>query len=473
MTYIKFFKKYSMLSFNLWAFLFLGTTSWATPIAVVDSGVDIDHPSIVNKIWVNPNEIPTNGIDDDNNLYIDDIHGWNFVDKNNQILDYSLIGAFHREVHSFFEVQKKMIDGTATDEEVQWFTSKKADAAFVSELGSFGLFAHGTHVSGIASRNAPSAKIMGAKILSTNLSISKVVDEINLNSSPFETIFSSMGIDWFSKKNKKLEEALMKLVDKQSDLLKEVAYYLKATEMRVANCSWASTYPNIRGIVYSFGYRIFGRTLTEYEVNKFIEFFFRNMLERGSSLVKIPRETLFVMAAGNDGINNDSYPIYPANLRTDNTITVAATRGYDRLASFSNFGVENVDIAAPGVGIMSTVPGGGNLAMSGTSMASPFVAEIVGRIIDANSKLDMSQVKKVLFETVDKKDYLSTVVVSGGIANGDRAVKAAELSRDQDLDGAIEKARKEIADVQEEAPKFESGFDGDPVPLVAPIQAVP
>jgi len=52
-------------------------------VAILDSGVDLDHPDLVNNIWKNEDEIPGNGIDDDNNGYIDDYYGWNFIDKNN------------------------------------------------------------------------------------------------------------------------------------------------------------------------------------------------------------------------------------------------------------------------------------------------------------------------------------------------------------------------------------------------------
>jgi subtilisin family serine protease len=55
------------------------TTGDATPIAVIDTGVDLDHPDLDAKIWTNAGEIPGNGEDDDGNGYVDDVHGWNFV----------------------------------------------------------------------------------------------------------------------------------------------------------------------------------------------------------------------------------------------------------------------------------------------------------------------------------------------------------------------------------------------------------
>jgi len=56
-------------------------------IAIIDSGIDLNHPDIRNNIWTNPGEIAGNGIDDDGNGYIDDIHGWNFVNNNNDLSD--------------------------------------------------------------------------------------------------------------------------------------------------------------------------------------------------------------------------------------------------------------------------------------------------------------------------------------------------------------------------------------------------
>jgi len=56
-------------------------------VAVIDTGVDLNHKDLKNKLWTNPGEIPDNGIDDDNNGYIDDIHGWNFADQSNKITD--------------------------------------------------------------------------------------------------------------------------------------------------------------------------------------------------------------------------------------------------------------------------------------------------------------------------------------------------------------------------------------------------
>ncbi len=131
---------------------------------------------------------------------------------------------------------------------------------------------------------------------------------------------------------------------------------------------------------------------------------------------------IFVAAAGNSNSNNDAVPSYPANINYDNVISVAATDSSDRRASFSNYGATTVDIAAPGVGILSTTPNNTYSSFSGTSMATPFVAGAAALVWSANPNLTYSQVISRLYTTADRITGLNGLVANGARLNVNRAL---------------------------------------------------
>jgi thermitase len=123
---------------------------------------------------------------------------------------------------------------------------------------------------------------------------------------------------------------------------------------------------------------------------------------------------LFVAAAGNDGSDNDRRPHYPSNYDLPNVISVAALDRTDRLASFSNFGVKTVHIAAPGKDILSTWLNGGYREASGTSMATPYVSGIAALIVASEPRITMERLRERLLETADKLESVDGRVVTGG-----------------------------------------------------------
>ena len=126
---------------------------------------------------------------------------------------------------------------------------------------------------------------------------------------------------------------------------------------------------------------------------------------------------LFLAAAGNDGIDVDNTtPHYPSSYDLPNIVSVAATDNRDQLASFSNFGVNSVDVAAPGVDIASSA-WGSYYFFSGTSMATPNVTGVAALILSQNPGFSYAQVRDRLLQTARPVPGLSGKVATGGVVN--------------------------------------------------------
>ena len=261
-------------------------------VAVIDSGMDLTHEDLAGNLYVNPGEIPGNGIDDDGNGYIDDLNGWDFAYDDNDPSDSDAICGGH---------------GTHTS-------------------GTIG--ALGNNSIGVTGINWD-VQIMPLKIFRKYL-----------------LIFCSAT---------------------SSDIIDAIEY---ATIMgvRVSNNSYGST----------------SYSQAEYDA------------------IQASR-SVFVAAAGNDEANTDTSPQYPSAYDLDNIISVAATDDNDALAYFSNYGVVSVDIAAPGVNILSTTPGDTYSLFSGTSMAAPHVAGVTGLLISQDPALTINEMKWRILNGADPK----------------------------------------------------------------------
>lgn len=279
--------------------------------AIIDSGADLFHPDLVANLWTNPGEIANNGIDDDQNGLVDDIHGWDFAENDNLPQD----------------------DGPEAR--------------------------HGTHVAGTISAAGNNGKGLVGVNWNTKLIIARVGDQ----SFPSSALIAS--VNYVTK----LRQAGVNVV--------------------VTNNSYGGSTSNssMRAAI-------------------------RDARDAG---------ILFVAAAGNDGINNDTSgnASYPASYDVENVISVASSNLADKLSIFSNYGPTTVDLAAPGSAIRSTVPAlkGFYGYLSGTSMASPHVAGAVTLLKAAEPDLDWRALKQRVFDTVDKVPALNGRVATDGRLN--------------------------------------------------------
>jgi cell wall-associated protease len=442
------------------ALLALGFTSQAkaTLIAIIDSGTDVNHPDLVNHKWVNPGEGPTeDGVDNDNNGYIDDNNGWNFADGNNKLYDKSFLGTFSADTYNFFAVQTRLLLGTGTAADLAWIEAKEKDAAFIANLETFANFVHGSHVAGIASKNSPDAELMILKIMATK----KPAATSGTPKTPPPACTSTHISD------KVIKEGLKLLASEQGKAMVPWGQYVNKEKARLANCSFGVSTTAATSIIEPILAMVMKCTPSAAVVQQYASYFVQQVIESQKVLVTSAPNTLFIIAAGNDGMNNDVLPSSPSNIKMDNTLAVAATLDYEKLANFSNYGATMVDVAAPGVGISSSIPGDMHLTVSGTSQATPYVVNTAGQMLDQNSKLTNSEVKQILMGTVDLKDFLTGKVASGGIVNPNRAIMAAKLSLSMSVTDAVAQARAQVADmpVATNHPKLRAGYEGYVMPL--------
>lgn len=277
-------------------------------VAVVDTGVDYNHEDLKNVMWTNPGEIAGNGIDDDNNGYIDDIHGINTL--------------------------KRDADDKATMEVMDGHS-------------------HGTHVSGtIAAEQGNGTGIAG---VASNVAIMAI-----------RTVPNSG--------------------DETDVDVSEAFLYAARNGAKIINCSFGKSH-NEGGLMVKETIDYIGK---EYGV-------------------------LVVAAAGNSTQNIDKRLTYPASFDSENLLVVASTTKRGKLSYFSNYGLKNVDVAAPGSSIYSTTPNNKYSRMSGTSMASPNTAGFAAEVLSRNPSLSVTELKELLMSTVLKVRKYDRKVASGGL----------------------------------------------------------
>ncbi len=283
----------------------LCTGSSSVIVAVIDTGVDYNHPDLANNMWTNPGEIPGNGLDDDDNELIDDYYGYDFCNG----------------------------DGDPMDDND-----------------------HGTHCSGT----------IGA-VGNNGIGVAGVNWNVRIMALKF---LDSGGSGYTSDAIDCLE-------------------YATAMGAHVSSNSWGGGG-------------------------------FSQAMEDAIEANGRP----FIAAAGNSSMNNDTFPHYPSSYSCANVVAVLATDRNDQLASFSNFGAVSTDLAAPGVSILSTVPGSGYSSFDGTSMATPHVAGVAALVLAHEPPLNTAQVIQRLYLGADPLAVLSGKCVTGGRLNAYGALTA-------------------------------------------------
>jgi len=455
-------------------------------VGVVDSGTDLLHEDLKNVAWINSKEIPSNGIDDDKNGYVDDINGWNFL------------GTIYKE---HLEYQRIVKDPSIANEEsvkeATKFYDEKVEAAKKNEKQYGQMLKMVTNADDALSKHFDKSNYSKDEV-------TKVVTEDTALKQSIEVAKQMYSFGLSSLAQAKQE--LSKLVENASsmlsgeDLKKEYRSVLGDDPNTMDNISYgdaatghstkdeahgthvsgiigASRNNNIgmNGVATNVKIMAVRAVPDGDEYDKDVALGLRYAVDNGAKIINTSfgkgfspkkewvyeailyaasKDVLIVNAAGNDGKNMDVEKTFPNDSRdlvteiSDNVLTVGAmSANYDENlpASFSNYGKINVDVFAPGVQIYSTTPEGEYAKFSGTSMAAPSTAGVAALLRSYYPKLSASQVKHILMNSgtminfdvikpgsrsrenpTGEKVSFSELSVSGRVVNAYNALKMAD-----------------------------------------------
>ena len=430
-------------------------------VAVIDSGIDTLHEDLKPVLWTNPKEIPGNGIDDDKNGYIDDIHGWNFLGGKDgrsvkqdsyegarvyhklkpiwegKEVDSTKLTAAEKASYNMYVKAKAKVVGSVDEEETAYLNMmlpkfKAGDSLLRAELGKEEY--NGNDLKAINPTNAD-AKLTRGFILSISkannsyeITNTQLLDEINGQLRKAESA------------TKAPQEYRKEIVKDDETNINDRSYgnndIMATNSFHGTHCSGIiaaarNNEKGMDGVADNVRIMMLRAVPDGDEHDKDIALAIRYAVDNGTRIISMSfgkdfspekewvddafryaekKGVLLIHAAGNDAKNVDSADNFPNPIyingkgKATNVITVGASgdeKNGGLTASFSNYGKKEVDVFAPGVGIYSTIPGGttyGNA--SGTSMACPVVAGIAALVLQHYPTFTPQQLKYVIEKSV-------------------------------------------------------------------------
>ncbi len=429
-------------------------------VAVVDAGMDINHPDLKTVIWTNKDEIPGNGIDDDHNGYVDDIHGWNFLGSK----DGKMAGPEQLELTRIVAKYRK-----------QWKDKSIADIP-EKDREMFKMYQR--------AEKDLAKKLAHAKELEQRLNFYKMMwnkTQTTLKNAMKTDKLTKKSVKEFKTTNPEVIKAKQVYLKGLGDYIKEFQNYVDGQLKYNLNINFNGRIqgdnpddfndrnygnPNVippnkdelhathvAGIIGQIRHNgIGGDGVADHvkimsvravpdgdEYDKDVALALRYAVDNGAKVINTSfgkyysphkdwvwdaikyaadHDVLIVNAAGNDGKDMDkygdkmSYPNdgdVPGKEISDNFLNVGAIGpdyGADMVAPFSNYGKTTVDIFSPGMKIYATVPFGEYKFLQGTSMASPDVAGVAAVIRSRFPNLTAAEVKKVIMNSALKPQHL-------------------------------------------------------------------
>ncbi|AXT18640.1 peptidase S8 [Flavobacteriaceae bacterium AU392] len=438
-----------------------GTT---TIVAVIDSGIDIDHEDLDDVIWVNKKEIPGNKKDDDNNGYIDDVHGWNFLgDGYNEQLEITRILASGNTNDPNYAKAK-----VAYDEQIQSLTPQKNQLSQILPVL-------------IASDKAIADHLDKKEYTKDEVNAIKTTDQTLLQHKSIISQTYGFGLGTVQETIKQLTTGLNQIKDRLDyNLNKDLKgrktgdnpndfsqkFYgngnVKPSTKEESHGSHvagiiASERDNgkgVNGVANNVKIMSIRVVPNGDEYDKDVALGIRYAADNGAKIINMSfgkdfsphsdwvkeayiyaesKDVLIVHAAGNDSKDIDVEDNFPNDVIngkevSNNVITVGALDpkyGSNIVAGFSNYGKANVDVFAPGGEIYSTFPENTYETIGGTSMAAPATAGVAALIRSFYPELSARQVKQII---LDSGLPITTKVIVGGDANDVRPFQTLSKS---------------------------------------------
>lgn len=423
-------------------------------VAVIDSGIDISHEDLDGVLWTNRKEIAGNGIDDDKNGYVDDIHGWNFLgDAYDEQLEYiRLVASGDTSAPRFAEAKAKYdtdynnaiagkqqyegifkeVDGAhkalSTHLKKEDYTSKEVAAIQTTNAN---LLKAIETANGMYSRGAPSIlEVLKQVTGGLNYYSDQVAFNLNKDFNGRKT--GDNPNDWNDKPG--YGNANVMPIKKSESHGTHVTGIIAAERNNGLGANGVANnveIMSIRAIPNGDEYDKDVAKAIRYAVDngaKIINGSFGKSFSPHSDWVRdaikyaSDKNVIFVHAAGNSSKNVDIAPNFPDDnvnfVEVGNTYirvgALAPKYGTNMVANFSNYGKKNVDVFAPGAKVYSSTPENEYRAMGGTSMAAPAVAGVAALVWSQYPNLKASQVKQII---MDSGLALTTKVSVGGNAN--------------------------------------------------------
>ncbi len=430
-------------------------------VGVIDSGVDIEHEDLDGVVWTNPKEIKGNGKDDDNNGYIDDIHGWNFLGTSeDENLEYVRI--IKKLKPKYAGKNLASIAESNRDEYQQYIEAKAEFEKEYQEAAGNKLqyeqilqqskISHKAVSGALSKENYTSQELLALEAKTPEMQqhiafLSQMFGFLDAGDTIPDFIKNlTEGVEHFTEQlnyNLNLDFDGRAPVGDNVDDITDINYgdnkvmghdpkkkgIKHGTHVAGIIAAERNNGKGMNGVAQNVKIMAIRAVPNGDEYDKDIALAIRYAVNNGAKVINTSfgkyysthpewvreaiqyaesKDVLIVNAAGNEGIDLDQKPVYP-NDQIDNTsevasnfITVGALNykyGADLVADFSNYGKSNVDVFAPGVKIWSTTPNNSYEYLQGTSMAAPAVAGVAALIRSYYPKLKASQVKQILIDS--------------------------------------------------------------------------